>query len=154
MVSISMIGILIILAIYLPKLLITFFPARDRMVIKYNSKEKQVRIIEKISLLGCISFSFIDIAGYGYKFLNLGLEIGWIIVFVLLVMINYSCYLRFYINGRKYDNLYDRILIPYPIGISECLIFIMSGFLLINPFVMVFSIFYFISHLYLGLRGK
>ncbi len=140
--------------IYLPKLLILFFPAKNRIVIKYNSKEKQIKILEKISLLGNIVFGFVDIAGYGYKFLNLGLEIAWIIVFVLLVIINYSCYLRFYINGRKYENLYDKVLIPYPIGISECLIFIIGGILLLNPFIMVFSIMYLISHLYLGLRGK
>ena len=76
MISISKIGILIILLIYLPKLLLVLFPAKDRVIIKYSSKEKQIKLLEKISLLGCLLFSFVEIEQFGYKFLNLPKEIN------------------------------------------------------------------------------
>lgn len=154
MISINIIGILIIIAINFPKLIITFFPAKDRIIIKYNKTEKQIKVLEKISQLGVLFFSFIDFFGYGYKFLNLGLEIAFIVLVTLIVVINYLFYLRFYINGRKYENLYDKVIIPYPIGITECLVFLISSILLVNPFVMVFAIIYLISHIFLGLRRK
>lgn len=154
MISISIIGIMIILAINLPKLIITLFPAKDRIIIKYNKTEKQIKIIEKISQLGTLFFSFINISGYGYKFLSLGLEISFIVIISIIVLINYLLYLRFYVNGRKYENLYDKVIIPYPIGITECLTFLISSILLVNPFVMVFSSIYLISHIFLGLRRK
>lgn len=154
MISISKIGILIILLIYLPKFLLVLFPAKDRIIIKYTSKEKQIEILEKISFLGCLLFSFVEIEQFGYKFLNLGLQIAWIIIILIIFLFNYFCYLRFFLNGRKYDNLYDRVLIPYPIGISEALIFIVSASLLLNIFVLIFSVIYIISHTFLGYRRK
>lgn len=149
MVSLNRIGILIGIAVYIPYLVYVLFGKR----IRRESKHKQVSILEFIGRCGILCFGILNFYGYGYSFINQGLEIAWIILFFLCITVNYCCWLRYYISGRQEIYLYKRMAgIPYLLGISECLLYLLSGILLRNPFVAVFSVLYAISHIYLGIR--
>lgn len=149
MISINWIGIVIMGFVYLPYIFYVIFGKEKNKAIKH----KQIRIIELIGKSGVLFFGFLNFYGYGYSFYNVPLQIIWISLFFILILWNYFCWLRYFLNGRKEEFLYKSLLhIPYPIGISECILFFLSGALLWNPFVIVFSIIYGTSHIYLGLR--
>lgn len=146
MIEFSLLGLIIVLFVYFPYLFYIFF---SKGKYKQRIRNKQIKIIETISKYGVLFFSFIDLANYGYNFRNKVLDIIWVIIFFMLLIFNYIAWLRYYFNKRDEDYIYKRLLIPYPIHISECLIFILSGCLLFNPFVIFFGIVYFICKIYL-----
>lgn len=149
MVSVNRIGILIGIAVYIPYLIYVLFGKRVRAV----RTHPQVRILDFIGKSGVLCFGLLNFYGYGYSFLNQGLEIAWIILFFLCITVNYVCWLRYYICGRQEAFLYKRLAgIPYPLGVSECALYLLSGILLGNPITAVFSVLYGISHIYLGIR--
>ncbi len=148
MISINWIGVILPIFVYFPYIFYVIF---EKKRIK-NIKHPQIKLLETISKLGLLFFGFLNFYGYGYSFYNLMVEIIWICLFFICILFNYFCWLRYFLNGRSEDKLYDKLLIPYPIGVSECLVYLISGILLFNPFVIVFSIVYSITHIYLGLR--
>ncbi len=150
MISINWIGIVLSLFLYFPYMIYLIFN-KDK---KGKTKYRQIEIIEYISKAGIIFFGFINLNSYGYIFKNKVLEILWILLFFIAILFYYFCWLRYFLNGRNKKNLYDKIIFPYPIGILECFIYAISGALLLNPFVIIFSIPYSISHIFLGLRRK
>lgn len=146
MIRFSLIGLVIVLFVYFPYLFYILFTKR-----KYKKliRNKQIKIIETISKYGVLFFSFIDLANYGYNFRNQVLDIIWVITFFILIIFDYIAWLRYFFNKRDENYIYKKMIILYPIQVSECLIFILSACLLFNPFVIFFGLIYFISRLYL-----
>lgn len=146
MIKFSIIGLVIVLFVYFPYILYILFNKRKY---KNHVRNKQIKIIETISKYGILFFSFIDIEGFGYNFRNQVIDIIWVILFFIILLFNYGCYLRYFLNKRNEEYIYKKLIIPYPIQVSECLIFILSGCLLFNPFVIFFGIIYLICKIYL-----
>ena len=146
MIEFSIIGLVIVLFVYFPYLFYILFGKR-----KYKEliKNKQIKILETISKYGVLFFSFIDLANYGYNFRNQILDVIWVIVFFILLLFNYGTWLRYFFHKRDEDYVYKKLIIPYPIQLSEWLIFILSACLLFNPFVIFFGIIYLICRIYL-----
>ncbi|MBQ9124766.1 MAG: hypothetical protein IJY14_03650 [Acholeplasmatales bacterium] len=149
MISINMIGILILLFIGLPKLVLLFFPPK-----KLNKRKKyhQLEMIEMISGLGLYLFGSINLFGYGYHIKNEILQIIWLILFIIGLIYYYGVYLKFLFFKRDIKILYDKMIFYCPQAIAKSFLFIVSGILLLNPYVIIFSIPYAISTIMLDYK--
>ena len=145
----SLVGILIFLVSFVPQILLTIFPPKIKMIKKKN---KQIEIIDFICRCGLWFFSIFNLFSYGYRFINNVTQIIWVIGFFLISFLIFCLYLRYFMKGRCENDLFDRIIIPYPIGFLECLLFLFRGAILLNYYDMFFSIVYFFTHMYLGIK--
>lgn len=150
MIKLNWIGFIIPLLVYIPYVFYAIFGRKK----SNKCNHKQMKVIETICLYGMLFFGFITIEGVGYQFINIGLEITWIILFFICLIFYYICWLRYFFMGRKEEYLYDKVLFIYPIGIMQSAIFLVSAIFLFHPIVFVFSIGYCISHIYLGVNRR
>ena len=142
-------GILIFTLLLIPRLILIFAPPIRRV---HHQAHHQLSILETIGDAGCSFFGLITIFDIGYKPINFTCEVIWIVLVTLLFIIHYGFYLRYLIKGRKEELLYDRLLIYSPIYVSKVLIYLISGILLFNPFIIVFSIMYGIATLIINYK--
>ncbi len=137
--SLNYYGILIFMLLLIPRLILVFFPPIRRV---HHMAHKQLKVLETIGEVGCSFFGLITIFDIGYKPINFPVEVVWIVLATILFIIHYAFYFRYAIKGRKEEYLYDKVLVYSPIHLSKVLIYLISGILLFNPFIIVFSIMY------------
>lgn len=145
----NLFGIILFIAFLPEKLIMTFFPPIKRI---HHKEHKQIKIIEIISELGLLFFGVFSVFDFGYKSINLVVEIVWIICMIVLFLLFYSLIIRYLTSKRYEEALYDKVIIYSPLSIVKSLIYFLSGILLVNPFVIVFSIIFSASHIYINVK--
>ena len=142
-------GLIIFTLLLLPRLILVFFPPVVRV---HHRVHHQMRILESIGEIGVTFFGLVTLFNIGYKPINFPCEIIWITIVTLLFIAHYAFYFRYIFKGRKEEYLYDRVGLYSPIHLTKVLIYLVSGIFLFNPYVIVFSIMFGVSTLYINYK--
>lgn len=145
MAKFNLIGTIIVGLMLLLKILVVIFPPKKK---KEHMINKQLNMIEFISISGIYTFSVITLFDYGYNIYNQICFIIFLVIDTILYLIILFISIR-YIIIRKEEELYKKHLIIAPKAICEGLIYLVASILLFNPYVIFFSTVYLIVHTYI-----
>ncbi len=149
MIELNVIGLFLIAFMLILEIFVVLF--KPKRVFKHKL-HKQISIIKYISYAGLIFFSPITLFNYGYHYNNNIILIIWMTLVIIAYLLLIALHIRYLINKRKEEYLYNKVLVYAPISILKSFIFILSAFLLLNYYCMFFSIIYALSEIYINIK--
>ncbi len=144
MLSFSLKGFLVVLVLILPSIAFNYYKPQTRPNI---TKSKVFFYLELIGRIGCILFMMIEIWIFKIEFKNDVLFIIWQVLIILILALYYTLWLRYYLNGMKFKNLFDKVLFPIPMSILPVSLFILTAAFTLNPILGTFAVIFGIGHI-------
>ena len=150
MISLNTIGLFLIIFMLILEILVVIY--KPKRVFKHKL-HRQLVLIKNISFAGLIFFSPITLFNYGYTYYNNNIVlIIWMILVIIAYLLLIMLHIRYFVNKRKEEYLYNKVLVYAPISILKSFIFLLSAFMLLNYNCMFFSVIYTITEIYINYK--
>lgn len=144
MISLS-VGIYVLIAFLFPNFIYMNFKEVYKPELQPN--KKLFNILEIVGRIGVMIFMTLNIWIFEISFKTDETFILWAILCLLLIVAYWALWIRFYVMGRYFEYLYDKVLINIPMAIIPCLLFIITGLLSLNIPLILFSIIFSVGHI-------
>ncbi|OAB46759.1 hypothetical protein [Paenibacillus antarcticus] len=140
--GVHIVGIFAIVLILLPNIIFAFLPPKH---VPSNLRNTHIfiTVLEQVGRFTCLTLPIvfgITIAEQNMNFI--------VVLLGVCIVLYYSCWIRFYIKGRAYDQLFKPLgFIPVPMAVFPALYFIMMGVWLESLIFLIPAVLFSIGHL-------